>query len=60
MEAEMVSDGTTPRRRVKLLREIRKLEADRALFLNDINDMEEQVADMQANLDRMKAESPYR
>ena len=60
MEAEMVSDGTTPRRRVKLLREIRALEADRALFLNDINDMEEQVADMQANLDRMKAESPYR
>ena len=59
-EAEMIGDGVTPRRRVILLRQIRQLEADRTLFLNDINDMETQVADMQANLSRMKAESPYR
>lgn len=59
MEAEMVSDGVSPRRRVRLLREIRQLEADQSLFINDINDMEKQVDDMQTNLDRMKAESHY-
>jgi len=59
MEAEMISDGVTPRRRVRLLREIRQLEQDRILFVNDIDDMDKQVADMQANLDRMKAESHY-
>ena len=59
MEAEMISDGVTPRRRVRLLREIRQLEEDRALFMNDIGDMENQVADMQANLTRMKAGSRY-
>ena len=59
MEAELISDGTTPRRRVRLLNEIRRLEADRSLFMNDIDDMEQQVADMQANLARMKADSNY-
>lgn len=59
MEAEMISNGVTPRRRVQLLREIRQLEDDKKLFINDIGDMEIQVADMQANLDRMKAENHY-
>ncbi len=59
LEAEMVSDAVTPRRRVRLLRKIRQLEQDRALFNNDIMDMQNQVADMQANLARMKADARY-
>ncbi len=59
MEAELVSEGATPRRRVHLLRKIRQLETDRDLFLNDIDDLEGQVADMQANLKQMRAETPY-
>ncbi len=58
-EAELISDGVSPRRRVRLLYEIRQLEADRALFLNDIEDMEKQVADMNANLANMKSESRH-
>ncbi|MEJ2155282.1 MAG: DUF2799 domain-containing protein [Desulfobacteraceae bacterium] len=58
MEAELVSEGATPRRRVHLLRKIRQLETDRDLFLNDIEDLEAQVADMQANLKRMRADAP--
>jgi hypothetical protein len=60
MKAELISDDTTPRRRLMLLGEIRKLEADRDLHINDIEDMEDQVADMQANLRQMKKASPYR
>jgi hypothetical protein len=60
MKAELISDDTTPRRRLMLLGEIRKLEADRDLHINDIEDMEDQVADMQANLQKMKRRSPYR
>jgi hypothetical protein len=60
MKAELISDDTTPRRRLMLLGEIRKLETDRDLHLNDIEDMEDQVADMQANLRQMKKASPYR
>ena len=60
MKAELISDDTTPRRRLMLLGEIRKLEADRDLHINDIEDMEDQVADMQANLQEMKRRSPYR
>ena len=59
METEMISDGATPRRRVRLLREIRQLEEERSLFVDDITDMQKQVADMQANLKQMKAESSY-
>lgn len=59
MEAELVSDDTTPRRRLRLLGEMRDMEAERELYLNDINDMEDQVADMQVNLNRMKEASPY-
>jgi hypothetical protein len=60
MKAELISDETTPRRRLMLLGEIRKLEADRDLHISDIEDMEDQVADMQANLQKMKRRSPYR
>jgi len=59
MEAEMISNGVTPRRRVQLLRDIRQLEEDKKFFIDDVHDMEKQVADMQANLDRMKAENHY-
>jgi hypothetical protein len=59
MKAELISDETTPRRRLMLLGEIRQLDADRDLRINDIEDMEDQVADMQANLHRMKRRSPY-
>lgn len=60
LETELVSDGVSPRRRMQLLEEIRRLEDDRRYFLNDIDDMEHTLMDMRANLERMRAEYPYR
>lgn len=59
MEAELVSDGVSPLRRRKLLQDIRKLEGDQSYFLVNIQEMEQSLEDMQANLDRMRAENPY-
>jgi outer membrane murein-binding lipoprotein Lpp len=59
MEDELVSPGVSPRRRRQLLGEIRQLEADQNLLINDINAMELALDDMQAHLNRLKSENPY-
>jgi hypothetical protein len=41
------------------LGEIRQLEADQNLLINDINAMELALDDMQAHLNRLKSENPY-
>jgi hypothetical protein len=58
LEVQMVQDGVSPRRRMRLLDEMRLLEDERRLFLYDIDDMEQTLEDMQANLNRMRANNP--
>ena len=60
MEAELVSDGVSPRRRKALLEEIRVREEDRRLLLDDLSSAEHGVEEMQHNLERMKVRNPYR
>lgn len=60
LEAELVSDGVSPRRRMKLLDEIRHLEDDQRHIVRDIEDMGLTLEDMQANLKRMRSNHPYR
>lgn len=60
LEDEMVSDGVSPRRRLKLLDEIRMLEDDRSFQMNDIAEMEHTLNDMRTNLERMRTDHPYR
>jgi len=60
MAAEMASAGVSPRRRLKLLKEMRKLEAAQRQFADDIADMEQTLEDMRANLERIRAENPFR
>ena len=60
MEAELISDGVSPRRRKALLKEIRRHEEDRRLLLDDISATEHTFQAMQRNLERMKAQNPYR
>lgn len=59
MEAELVSDDVSPRRRMKLLNEIRRLEEDQRYLVNDIEDMEQTLEDMRNNLTKMRMENPY-
>lgn len=59
LEDEMVSDGVSPRRRLKLLDEIRMLEDDRRFQMNDIAEMEHTLNDMRNNLERMRTDHPY-
>lgn len=59
LEAELISDGISPRRRMKLLAQIRHLEKDQRDVLRDITDMEHTIEDMQANLDQMRSNNPY-
>ena len=59
MEEALVAPGVSPRRRRQMLEEIRLLEEDRRLFLNDIADMEQALADMQAHLVRLQENHPY-
>jgi hypothetical protein len=59
LEDEMVSDGVSPRRRLKLLDEIRMLEDDRSLQVNDIAEMEHALNDMRTNLELMRTDHPY-
>lgn len=59
MEAELVSDGVSPRRRMKLLKEINRLEADQRYYSEDIAEMEQVLEDMQENLNQLKGEDPY-
>lgn len=60
LEAELISDGISPRRRMKLLEEIRQLEQDQRYLISDIEDMEQTLEDMQANLEQMRLNNPYR
>ncbi len=59
MEAELVRDDVSPRRRMKLLNEIRHLEEDQRYLMNDIEDMEQTLDDMRNNLTRMRADNPF-
>ena len=59
LEDELVRSGTSPRRRRQLLEEIRHMEADRQMALNDIADMEHTLEDMQEHLDQLKQNHPY-
>ena len=58
-ENELVGDDVSPRRRKKLLQEIRTLEKDRRRLLRDINDQAHTISQMQDNLTQMKAQNPY-
>jgi hypothetical protein len=60
LEAELIRDGISPRRRMKLLEEIRQLEQDQRYLISDIEDMEQTLEDMQANLEQMRSNNPYR
>jgi hypothetical protein len=60
MEEELVRSGVSPRRRRHLLAQIRRLEDDQRLSMNDIADMEHTLEDMQAHLAHLKDNNPYR
>ena len=60
MEAEMVSDRVSPRRRKMLLEEIRMREGDRRSLLDEISAAEQTIADMQRNLEQMRARDPFK
>jgi hypothetical protein len=60
LEAELISNGVSPRRRKALLEEIRLREEDRRLLLMNITAAEKTVADMRNNLEQMKADNPYK
>jgi hypothetical protein len=60
MEAELVDNSASPRRRKALLEEIRLRDEDRRLLHNDIEATEKTIADMRHNLEQMKARNPYK
>jgi hypothetical protein len=60
MEAELVGNGASPRRRKALLEEMRLREQDRRLLLSDIAALEKTIEDMRDNLEQMKARNPYK
>lgn len=59
LEDQMASDGVSPRRRLKLLDEIRMLEDDRSLQMDDIAELELTLSDMRTNLEHMRTDHPY-
>lgn len=59
-EARLVGQGTSPRRRKKLLEEIRVVENDRRMLLHSITDQEHFVAEMQENLAQMQSQNPFK
>ncbi len=57
MEAELISDHVTPRRRRALLDEIRATERDRELLRYDISKADFALNEMRRNLNKMQANS---
>ena len=57
MEAELISDQVTPRRRRALLDEIRATERDRELLRYDISKADFALNEMRRNLNKMQANS---
>ena len=60
LEDELVRPGVSPRRRRRLLEDIRELEAQQNALLNDIDDMERTLADMNDHLARLRENNPYK
>ena len=60
MEAELISDRVTPRRRRVLLNEIRTAERDRELLRNDISAADFALNEMRRNLNDMKANNIFK
>lgn len=58
-EARLIGDNISPRRRKKLLKEIRMVEKDRRMLLHSITDQENYVAEMQENLAQMQSQKPF-
>jgi hypothetical protein len=58
-EDELISPGVSPWRRLQLLSDIRRLEADQDLFLSDISDMEHTLEDMHTHLALLKKNNRY-
>jgi hypothetical protein len=58
-EAALISNDASPRRRMTLLQEIRRLEAEQRDLKADIDDMALTLNDMRKNLDRMRKNNPY-
>jgi hypothetical protein len=59
MEQELIRPGVSPRRRLQLLSEMRRMEADHNLILVDISDMEHTLEDMHAHLALLKENNRY-
>jgi hypothetical protein len=59
MEAELISDQVSPRRRRTLLNEIRAAERDRELLRYDISQADFALNEMHRNLNTMKADIIY-
>ena len=59
MEDELIRPGVSPRRRRQLLEDIRQLEVDQRLLLNDIADMEHALEDMHDHLERLQENNIY-
>jgi hypothetical protein len=59
LEADLIRDGVSPRRRMTLLSQIRRLEADQRNINRDIKDMEHTLEDMQTHFHRLRSNNPY-
>jgi hypothetical protein len=58
-EAALIRNNASPRRRLALLTEIRRLEEEQRDVKADIEDMELTLTDMRRNLNRMRGSNPY-
>ncbi len=58
-EAELVSDNVSPRRRMKLLDEVRYLEEEQRYLKAYIEDIKDTLEDMRSNLKRMQENNPF-